>query len=65
LASVEFVNRVAALAERLERAERRVDAVRAELHEAIRTAHARGASLALIARVSGLSRARVHQIVRE
>jgi AraC-like DNA-binding protein len=61
---VASVNRVAALAERLERAERRVDELREQLQDEIRNAHADGATLALIARAAGISRSRVHQIVR-
>jgi DNA-directed RNA polymerase sigma subunit (sigma70/sigma32) len=40
-----------------------MNAIRHELHAAIRETHAEGASLGTIARVAGLSRERIRQIV--
>jgi hypothetical protein len=57
------MNRVARAAEKVERLEPRLEAARAELHAAIRDAHAEGAKPATIARVAGLSREWVRQIV--
>jgi DNA-directed RNA polymerase sigma subunit (sigma70/sigma32) len=59
------MNRVAKAAERVERLEPRLAEARTELHAAIRAAHAEGASLGTIARVAGLSRERVRQIVKQ
>ena len=61
---VETMNRIAKAAERVERLEPRLADARVELHAAIRQAHSDGASLSAIARVAGLSRERVRQIVR-
>jgi DNA-directed RNA polymerase sigma subunit (sigma70/sigma32) len=61
--SAETMNRIAAAAENVERLEPRLAEARRELHAAVRDAHAEGASLAAIARVAGLSRERVRQIV--
>jgi hypothetical protein len=57
------MNRVARAAEKVERLEPRLEAARAELHAAIRDAHVEGAKPATIARVAGLSREWVRQIV--
>jgi len=62
--SAETMNRIAAAAEKVERLEPRLDAARAELHAAIRDAHAEGASMAAIARVAGFSRERIRQLVK-
>lgn len=61
--SADTMNRIAAAAEKVERLEPRLAEVRVELHAAIREAHGEGASLGAIARVAGLSRERVRQIV--
>jgi DNA-directed RNA polymerase sigma subunit (sigma70/sigma32) len=58
------MNRIAKAAERVERLAPRLAEARAELHAAIRQAHAEGATQATIARVAGLSRERVRQIVQ-
>ncbi len=63
--SAETMNRVAKAAERIERLEPRLVEARTELHAAIRQAHAEGAGLTTIARVPGLSREWVRQIVKE
>ena len=57
------MNRIATAAEKVERLRPRLDAARVELHAAIREARAEGASLGAIARVSGLSRERIRQLV--
>ena len=62
--SAETMNRIAKAAEKVERLEPRLAEARTELHAAIRQAHGEGASLSAIARVAGLSRERVRQIVR-
>jgi hypothetical protein len=59
----EAMNRVAQAAGRVERLEPRLAAARAELHAAIREAHAEGVGVAVIAKLAGLSRQRVSQIV--
>jgi hypothetical protein len=46
------------------RLEPRLAEARAELHQAIIDAHAEGASVTVIARVSGFSRERIDQIVK-
>ena len=56
----ETMNRVARAAEKIERLEPRLETARTELCAAIRDAHA-----ATIARVAGLSREWVRQIVKE
>jgi DNA-directed RNA polymerase sigma subunit (sigma70/sigma32) len=61
--SAETMNRIAAAAEKVERLEPRLAEARAEVHAAIRDAHGEGASLGAIARVAGLSRERIRQIV--
>jgi DNA-directed RNA polymerase sigma subunit (sigma70/sigma32) len=58
------MNRIAVAAERIERLEPRLNDARTELHAAIRKAHKEGASLGTIARVAGLSRERIRQIVK-
>lgn len=63
--AADALNRVAAAAEKIGRLEPRMTAARAELHDAIREAHREGASVSLIARVSGLSRQRVDQLVKQ
>jgi DNA-binding phage protein len=63
--SAETMNRIAKAAEKIERLEPRLAEARRELHAAIRDAHAEGAGLATIARVAGLSREWVRQIVKE
>jgi hypothetical protein len=57
------MNRIANAAERVERLEPRLAEARAELHAAIRQAHAEGAKPATIARAAGLSRERIRQIL--
>lgn len=57
------MNRIAKAAERIERLEPRLAEARVELHAAVREAHAEGASLGTIARVAGLSRERIRQLV--
>jgi DNA-binding phage protein len=59
------MNRIAKAAEKIERLEPRLDEARRELHQAIRDARAEGADMATIARVAGLSRERIRQIVRK
>jgi DNA-binding phage protein len=61
--SAETMNRIAKAAERVERLEARLAETRAELHAAIRQAHAQGARPATLARVAGLSRERIRQIL--
>ena len=61
--SVDTMNRIAKAAERVERFEPRLAEARTELHTAIRQAHAEGAKPATIARVAGLSRERIRQIL--
>ena len=61
--SAETMNWVAKAAEKVERLEPRLVEARQELHAAIKDAHAEGAGMATIARVAGLSRERVRQIV--
>lgn len=58
------LNRIASAAEKIARLEPRLEAARQERIEAIREAHAGGASVAVLARVAGLTRQRVDQIVR-
>jgi hypothetical protein len=62
--AADALNRVAEAAEAITRLEPRLEAARRELHEAIREAHEGGASLAVIARVAGISRQRVGQIIK-
>ena len=57
------MNRIAKVAEKVERPEPRLAEARAELHAAIRQAHAEGAKPATIARMAGLSRERIRQIL--
>ena len=57
------MNRIAKAAERVERLAPQLEAAREELHAGIKRAHAEGASLGTIARLAGLSRERVRQIV--
>jgi DNA-directed RNA polymerase sigma subunit (sigma70/sigma32) len=61
--SAETMNRISTAAEKVERFEPRLAEARQELHAAIRAAHAEGATLGTIARVAGLSRERVRQLV--
>ena len=61
--SAETMNRIAKAAERVERLEPRLAEARTELHAGVRQAHSEGASLGTIARVAGLSRERIRQIV--
>jgi hypothetical protein len=63
--SAATMNRIARSAEQIERLEPRLTEARQELHQAIRDARAEGADLATIARVAGLSRERVRQIVKK
>lgn len=58
-----MMNRITKAAERVERLEPRLAQARQELHAGIREAHAEGASLGTIARVAGLSRERIRQLV--
>jgi uncharacterized protein (UPF0335 family) len=58
------LDRVAAAAERIARLEPRLVTARQELHAAILEAHAEGVSVTVIAKVAGLSRQRIDQIVR-
>ena len=61
--AAETMNRIAKSAEIIERLEPRLAVARTELHAAIREAHDEGVAQATIARVAGLSRERVRQIV--
>lgn len=61
--AADALNRVAKAAEKIGRLEPRLAEARRELHAAIREAHADGASVQVIARVAGLSRQRIDQIV--
>ena len=61
--SAETMNRIASAAERVERLEPRLVEARTELHAAIRQAHVEGVKPATIARVAGLSRERIRQIL--
>ena len=63
--SATTMNRIARAAEKIERLEPRLTEARQELHDAIREAREEGADMATIARVAGLSRERVRQIVRK
>jgi uncharacterized protein (UPF0335 family) len=63
--AAEALNRVADAAEKIARLEPRLREARRDLHEAIREAHARGASVTVIAKVASLSRQRVDQIIRK
>lgn len=47
------------------RAEARAEEARQELYAAIKAAHKSGEAVALIAQVAGITRQRVHQIVKE
>lgn len=62
--AADALNRVAQAAVAISRLEPRLEDARRELYEAIREAHAEGASLTVIAKVAGLTRQRVHQIVQ-
>ena len=59
------LERVAAAGAKLHRARDLTDAAREELRAAILAAHAKGASVRIIARAAGISYARVFQIIRE
>jgi hypothetical protein len=59
------LERVAAVAEQLRRADQEADRLRAELRAAFLEAHREGKSLREIARAAGISSTRVHQIVHE
>jgi DNA-binding phage protein len=63
--AADAMNRLATAAERVARLRPQLEDARAELHDAAREAYAHGVSIAAIARVSGLTRQRVHQIVKE
>jgi hypothetical protein len=58
------LEKVALAGEKLRRANELTDLARQELHAAILTASAKGASVRVIARHAGISPARVQQIVR-
>jgi hypothetical protein len=47
---------------RLDRAESELEAMREELRQALRAAHERGASYALLGRMRGLSRERIRKL---
>lgn len=55
---------VARLNRRVRSLERQTEAARSELYAALRRAHKAGVSLRTLAELTGLSAARVHQIVR-
>jgi DNA-directed RNA polymerase specialized sigma24 family protein len=59
------LERVAAVAEQLRRADQEADRLRAELRAAILEAHKAGMSFREIGRAAGISGTRVHQIVHE
>lgn len=59
----EALDRVAAAAEKISRLEPRLTEARQELHAAIREAHEEGASVVVIAKVAGITRQRVAQIL--
>jgi len=59
------LDRVARAAEKIARLEPRLQSARRELHEAILDAHGQGTSIVVIAKVAGLSRQRVDQIVKK
>jgi hypothetical protein len=59
----EALNQIPVLAARIARLEPRIDDARRELQGAIRQAHADGASIATLAKLSNLSRQRVSVIV--
>ncbi len=58
------LERLASAAAKIARLEPQLDQARSDRLEAIREAHAQGTSLVLIAKVAGLSRQRVDQILR-
>jgi hypothetical protein len=58
------LERVVKAAEQIARLEPRLSAARHELHAAIREADAEGHSVTVIAKVAGLSRQRVDQVVK-
>jgi DNA-directed RNA polymerase specialized sigma24 family protein len=58
------LERVVKTAEQIARLEPRLSDARRELHAAILEAHAEGHSTSVIAKVAGLSRQRVDQIIR-
>jgi DNA-directed RNA polymerase sigma subunit (sigma70/sigma32) len=60
----EALERVSRAAEQVARLEPRLVEARHELHAAIVEAHREGSSLGVIAKVAGLSRERVRQIVK-
>jgi hypothetical protein len=59
----DLLNRVARAAATVERLEPSLKNARIELHDALREAHANGADVATLARVSGLSRQRVNVLL--
>jgi len=61
---VEALDTIAEAAAKIARLEPRLQAARRELHAGILDAAAKGVSPAVIARVAGLSRQRVQQILR-
>lgn len=62
--AADALNRTARAAERIARLEPRLAEARRELHEAILEAHREGVSPTLIARVAGITRQRVAQILK-
>jgi hypothetical protein len=63
--AADILNRVARAADEIARLEPRLRRAREELHAAIREAAREGVSLSVIARVAGISRQRVAQLVAE
>lgn len=63
--NVEALDRVSRAAEKARRLEPRLEAARKELHAAIRDAHEQGVSVAVLAKVAGISRQRVSVLVRK
>lgn len=63
--ATEALNRIAEAAEKIARLEPRLREARRDQHKAIREAHAKGASVTVIAKVASLSRQRVDQIIRK
>ncbi len=61
----EALERLATAAAVIARLEPRLDQARRDRLEAVREAHAQGTSLALIAKVAGISRQRVDQMLRQ
>jgi hypothetical protein len=57
------MTRLRRLRDQLDRSEAKTEAIRAQLHAAILEAHGRGESVALLAEVTRLTRARIYQLL--